>query len=137
MAPIVGVIAAGWHSWIVLQQWQADRQAQYVEQFNYECAARLPVADLRARMNEFGNINIKDLCLTGRDFFVSEPELERVRAGTMKFETTYHPFDVQGALIIGGFWAVLTALAALALLGVTFLGQWVWGFPATGRDDPE
>lgn len=129
VALVIGVIAAGWHSWTVLDRYLDDQNALAKSELTYRCAARLSEDVLASRMNEFGNINVRDVCFTDRDFYVAKYELEAVRAGTMKFETAWKPVDWQGALIVGAIWAMSAVLLTLGLLGAIFVGRWVWGRP--------
>lgn len=135
LAPVVGLAAAGWHLWSVMDRYQEDVDAQFAMRTAYECAARQSSETLEARQNAYGNINVRDLCLPGRDFIVSWPEVEQVRQGTMTFETTYQPFDWQGAAIMGIAWAALTLLTLLAILSAIAVARWIWGQPGVARGE--
>lgn len=126
---LVGLTAAGWHVWSVWKRYSDDQEQWFKSQLTYECAARLTEDQLRPYMNEFGNINVKTLCFTDGDFFVAPYELEAVRAGTMKFETSWRPTDWDGAAITGIIWAVGTLLATLSVLCALGIARWVWGKP--------
>ncbi|BCG73414.1 hypothetical protein MesoLj113a_45720 [Mesorhizobium sp. 113-1-2] len=132
IAPVVGVIAAGWYSWTVMDRFQKERVDNVKLSVTYDCVANLSPEVIKQYTNPYGNINVKDLCLTGTDFFVSPDEVARARAGTLKLGTYWEPFDGQGTVITGTIWAVLTILATSVLLGITFVGRWVWGRSATG-----
>jgi hypothetical protein len=129
LSVLVGLAAAGWHAWTVWQRYNDDVDFWIREKLTYECAARLTEEQLRPYMNEFGNVNVKALCFTDRDFFVAPYELEAVRAGTMKFETSWRPTDWPGAAITGIIWAVGTILATVAALSAVAAVKWVWGNP--------
>ncbi|TJV39137.1 MAG: hypothetical protein E5Y02_26875 [Mesorhizobium sp.] len=126
-APVVGIIAAGWHSWDVMQRFQKDSGDTFKQELTYRCAARLPDDYLKSQQNEMGTINVRTACLVDRDFWVSMDEIAKVRAGTLKFEPYYKPYDAYGSLLIGVFWTVLAALATLGCLALTFVAHWVWG----------
>lgn len=132
LAPVVGIVAAGWHSWNVLQRYQMNAASQASMSLTYACAARQSDDLLAARQNPLGNINVRDLCLAGRDFYVSWPEVQAMRAGTLKFETTFRPVDWQGSAVIGAAWTLLAVLVALGVLFVIAIARWVWG--ASGRE---
>lgn len=127
LAVLVGVAAAGWHAWGVYSRYLDDLTRTAEMQLGYECAARESDEFLRARTNEFGNINIKDICFTGRDFWVSPREISDVRSGSMKFEPSFRPFDLPNSLVVGTLWGLATVLATLACLGTIRLTRWVWG----------
>ncbi|TIT00219.1 MAG: hypothetical protein E5W72_13190 [Mesorhizobium sp.] len=123
---VVGLAAAAWHAWAVFKRYDNARFEQFQSRLTYECAARQSEDELNRRMNGVGNINVNGLC-SDRDFFVSPYELAQVRKGTMKFETTWKPFDWAGTAIAGILWTVGTILATLAVLGAVGLARWVWG----------
>lgn len=129
-APVVGLVAAGWHSRDVLNRYQTDATSQLSMGLTYECAARQSDEQLAARQNPLGNINVRDLCLTGRDFYVSWPEMQAMRAGTLKFETTFRPFDWQGSAVIGIAWSLLAVIVTLGVLFAIAIARWVWGTTA-------
>lgn len=133
LALVAGLMGAGWHSWDVLDRYSADAATQSSMKLAYECAARQSDEQLASRQNPVGNINVRDLCLTGRDFYVSWPEMQAMRAGTMKFETTLRPFDWQGSAIIGIAWTLIMALMSLGVLFAITVARWVWGTTARER----
>lgn len=127
LSVVVGFIAAGWYAWTVWELYSDDLDRSIKSELTYECAARMGEDELAPYTNEFGNINVKTLCVTQDDFFVSPDELEAVRNGTMEFGPIWEPFDWPGTAITGVFWAVLTMLATVAGLGVVSMARWVWG----------
>src|SRR5262249_18365402 len=124
---ILGLVAAGFHAWSVWKRYNDDREAWFKRKLTYECAARLSDNELKPFMNEYGNINVRRLCITNDDFFVSLDELDAVRTGTMKFETGWEPFDWLGTIIMGLLWAIATVLLTVGVLIIVNLGRWVWG----------
>lgn len=124
---VAGIGSAAWHSWTVFSRYDDDRRNWAQEQLTYECAARFSDGELNKHMNEMGNINVKGLCLTDRDFWVAPYEIVDVRKGTMKFETSWEPFDGLGTLFAAIFGAVSTILVTVAILCAISLVRWVWG----------
>lgn len=129
LSVVVGLAGGGWHAWSVWERYQEDLTRSINSELTYRCAARLSEEQLRPHMNAVGNINVRTLCLTRDDFYVSLPELEEVRKDTMKFEPIWKPFDWPGTAIVGAMWTVGTILATIALLGVAATFRWVWGRP--------
>lgn len=126
----IGLLAAGWHAWGVFDRYSDDLDRSIKSELTYKCAARLREDMLKPYMNEYGNINVRKLCLTEDDFFVAPYELEAVRDGTMKFEPTWQPFDWPGTVIVGLIWAIGTILATIGALGAVAVTRWVRGKPS-------
>lgn len=124
---LVGFVGAAWHARTVWDRYRDDVDRSIKSEVTYRCAAGLSDDQLRPHMNEFGNINVKTLCITVDDFFVSLDELEQVRDGTLKFEPYWQPFDWPGTVIVGLLWSLATILATIAVLGVAGMARWVWG----------
>lgn len=124
---LIGLIASAWHAWGVYSRYLEDveRWAQVLRA--YECAAGKSDEFLTSRPNEFGNINVREFCFTGRDFWVSPKEISEVRSGSMKFETMFRPFELPNTFVVGALWALATMLATLACLVAIRLTRWVWG----------
>lgn len=127
LAPVVGIVAGGWHPWAVFDRYTAAQASWLDTELMYRCAARLSEDVLTSRVNEFGTINVKGLCSGDKDAYVALHELEAVRAGTMEFKTPWDPFDWRGSAIVGALWAVLAIAATALILIIIAIGRWVWG----------
>ncbi|MBB6465583.1 hypothetical protein HNQ96_001441 [Aminobacter lissarensis] len=127
LAVLVGITAAGWHAWTVFSHHIDGNREMGLMQIGYECAARQSDEFLSTRQNEMGNINIRNFCSTGRDFWVSMQEVADVRAGTMSLETERPAYDLPNTLVVGALWGLATLLATLACLAAIRLTRWVWG----------
>lgn len=123
----VGLIAAGWHAWTVFERYSNDRDHWIRIELTYHCAAASSDDVLKAHMNEYGNYNVKSICLTDDDFIVAPYEIEAVRQGTMKFKTSFEPFDWLGTAIAGLLWGLGTIFVTVAAFCVRAVAQWVWG----------
>jgi hypothetical protein len=115
-------LRAGWG-----QLNDADRDKTLQMRLTYECVARHSDEELGKRLNEYGNINVRDICFTDADFWVAPYEVADVRKGTMKFETSLKPFDGASTLVAGLMWAIGTLLVGAACIGAVALARWVWG----------
>ncbi len=126
---VVGFAAAALNAWTVWDRYRVAYDRSIKSELTYQCAARLSEQTLKPYMNEMGNINVRKLCLTDDDFYVSPHELQAVRDGTMEFKPYESPFDWPGSAIVGVLWALATILGTVAILGTIALGKWVWGRP--------
>ncbi len=128
LAIVVGLLTAAWHSWGVFSRYEAEQASWLKTRLLYECAARLKDDDLKARATVFGTVNMKGVCsFDGEDRWVSLSEIADVRNGTMKFETSWKPFDKEGTFVTGVIGMLGTIFATLVVLGAVRLVQWVWG----------
>lgn len=128
---LVGLLAAAWDAWGWFDLYQQEQKRWFKTELMYKCAAALSPEILAPHITEFGTINVRSFCFTDDDAFVSLKELDEVRAGTMKFETSWKPFYWQNTAVVGLLWAFGTLFATLLALTAIAATRWVWGKSAS------
>lgn len=124
---VVGVLAAALNAWMVFATFTKDRDRAAELQRGYECASKKPDQLLKERSDGFGNINIRELLCSDRDFIVSMPELVAVRSGQLEFKPTSSPTNPLRMMMMGIIAMLATMLVTGGLLVISVTVNWVWG----------